>query len=237
MGASLMYNGNNWVEDGCALVQTKSYNKAESGVGTPPYFANKVWRDIYCTDEEFEDMDILAIQFASSGDVYTLPEGEETKSIDEYEEGFDLSSETNPFVIYTHAQCLDYILKKWQKRCYDQKDNESSKWYGTQYGKPCRLMFVTHWHDGRVSYNEAIRKVAEKWGGGLCEFDKKIGFSKNQTLPDGRQVSILYAVETQDIDGIAFGWHPLRGTAGKYIQGKMANIFANSLLEYNSLKY
>lgn len=233
MGASLMFDGNGWVESGCELVGTESYNKAESGVGVPSYFANKIWRETYCSDLEFESMDVLAIQFASSGDVYTLTED---KSIEDYEEGLDISSDVNPFTSFTYAECLDYILKKWQKRCYEQKDNAESKWYGTQHGKPCRLMFVTHWHDGRTAYNESIRRVAEKWGGGICEFDKKIGFSKNQKLPNGSQVSIIYAVDTEIINGETFGWHPLRGASSSYIQGKMANIFANSLKEYFSQK-
>jgi len=232
MGASLMYNGNNWVEDGCKLCGVTSYNKAESGVGVPSYFADKIWRGTYCTDAEFEAMDILAIQFASSGDVYT---GTFFDTSSEYVEDFDIEDETNQFAVaYTPAQCLDYILKYWQERCYACRNDSDSKWYNTQYGKPCRLMFVTHWHDARVGYNDSIRQVAAKWGGGICEFDKKIGFSKNQPIGT-LQPSVIYANETETISGVAYGWHPLRGSAGAYIQTKMANIFASSLMEYFSM--
>jgi hypothetical protein len=176
--------------------------------------------------------DVLAIQFSNAGNVYLE---DNSMSVEEYEALIDTSL-SNPFSKLSYAQCLDYILKKWQKRCYEQKDNENSKWYGTKFGKPCSLLFVTHWHDARTSYNDSIRMVAEKWGGSVCEFDKKIGFSKGQPLFDGSQMSVAYAVDTENIGGTTFGWHPLRDANGQYIQKKMANIFANSLKEHFSLK-
>lgn len=231
MGASLMYSGNGWVEKGCSLIDAIPYNKAKSGE-MPPYFAKLIYDGNFCTDEEFEMSDVLAIQFSNAGNVYLE---DNSMSVEEYEALLDTSS-SNPFSKLSYAQCLDYILKKWQKRCYEQKDNENSKWYGTKFGKPCSLLFVTHWHDARTSYNESIRRVAEKWGGSVCEFDKKIGFSKGQPLYDGTQMSVAYAVDTEIIGDITFGWHPLRDTNGQYIQKKMANIFANSLKELFSLR-
>lgn len=234
MGASLMYNGNNWVETACESLNINSYNKAISGTGIPSLYANMMWRDTYCTEDEFEDMDIIAFQFASSADIFTITDENITMTADDYTKDFDITSEENPFTTLTHAQCFDYIIKKWQERCYAQKDNENSKWYGTLHGKPCRMIFVTHWHDGRTLYNEMIRKLADRWGGLVCELDKNIGFNKNQTLPDGRQTSIIYAEETQEIDGVEFGWHPLRDTRGKYIQGRMAKIFADTIKKFDS---
>ena len=231
MGASLMYSGNGWVEKGCSLIDAIPYNKAKSGE-MPPYFAKLIYDGNFCTDEEFEMSDVLAIQFSNAGNVYLE---DNSMSVEEYEALIDTSL-SNPFSKLSYAQCLDYILKKWQKRCYEQKDNENSKWYGTKFGKPCSLLFVTHWHDARTSYNDSIRMVAEKWGGSVCEFDKKIGFSKGQPLFDGSQMSVAYAVDTENIGGTTFGWHPLRDTDGQYIQKKMANIFANSLKELFSLK-
>jgi len=229
MGASLMYPGNNWVQWGCDFVNATAYNKAESGVGLPSYFADKLWRGTYCTDDEFEDMDILAIQFASSGDVFTSAQGF-LDTADDYTQDFDIDDSSNQFVgTYNDAQILDYILKYWQEKCYAQRNNSSSRWYGTQHGKPCRFLFVTHWHDARTDYNTAIRQVAEKWGGGLCDFASKIGFSKNQPLTNGTQVSVIYAVDTETIGGVTYGWHPLSSSAGAYIQARMANIFANAL--------
>lgn len=227
MGASLMYNGNNWFEDGCALVGVTPYNKAVSGDGLPKYFAEQLYHGTFCTDEEFENMDILAIQFASSGDVYHGVRSPLSTMESAIKNGVKASD----------TEYLHYILLKWQQLCYSQKDNPNSRWYNTKHGKPCRILLITHWHDGRLDYNNSIRNVAEKlWGMGLCEFDKEIGFSKNQTL-NGTQISTLYAVDTEVIDNVTYGWHPLRGSEGAYIQGRMANIFANSLLKYFQLKY
>lgn len=164
MGASLIFDGNNWVESACHALGVKCYNKAVSGLGCPEYFSEKLWRKEYCTDEEFENIDILAIQFASSKDVYQDNIGF-LNSYEDYSSVFDYSYQGNPFYKYTTAQNIDYILKYWQNWCYIQKDNINSKWYGTQHGKPCRLIFITHWHDARTSYNESIRKLAQKWGG------------------------------------------------------------------------
>lgn len=226
MGASLMYSGNGWVEKGCGLVGAKVYNKAVSGE-MPPYFANQMYKDTYCTEEEFENTDVLVMQFSNAGNVYIA---DNSQTIEDYESGLDASL-SNPFTKLSYAQCIDYILKKWQKKCYDQRNNDNSKWYGTQHGKPCNLLFVTHWHDGRKSYNESIRQVAEKWGAGLCALDRQIGFSRKQTLFDNSQVSVMYAVDTETIDNVVYGWHPLRGENGAYIQKKMANIFAKSLTD------
>ena len=231
MGASLMYNGNGWIERGCDIVGATSYNKAVSGE-MPSHFANLLYREEYCTEEEFDGADVLVLQFSNAGNVFI---SENIMSIEDYEEQLDLSL-TNPFTELSHAACIDYILKKWQKKCYDQKDNPNSKWYGTPFGKPNNLMFVTHWHDARVSYNDSVRELAHKWGGAICEFDKKIGFSKEQPLYDGSQISVKYAVDTETIGSTVYGWHPLRGAEGQYIQRKMANIFANAIMDYFSFR-
>lgn len=232
MGASLMYNGNGWVEKGCEIISAACINKAVSGE-RPPYYANLLYNEAYCTDEQFENIDVLAIQFSNAGNVYIE---DNHLSIEEYEDMIDTGL-SNPFNALSDAQCLDYILKKWQKKCYTQKNNANSQWYGTQFGKPCNFLFVTHWHDARISYNESIRKVASKWGGGVCEFDTRIGFSRNQPMYDGTQVSVTYAVDTEIIGNVVYGWHPLRNADGqKHIQKKMANIFAQALIELNSMK-
>lgn len=124
---------------------------------------------------------------------------------------------------------MDYILKKWQALCYEQRNVAGSKWYGTQHGKPCRIMFVSHWHDARSYYNDAIRVLAKRWGAQICPFDEKIGFSKSQPFQNGQQVSRLYAQDTQTIEDVVYGWHPLRGLEGEYIQSKMAGIFVTAI--------
>lgn len=233
MGASLMSPENVWFANAVNSLGVISYNKAESGVGHPHYFANKLWRGTFCTDEEFENMDIMAIQFANNSGLDSEV-GLMTNASD-YTADFDIENLDNQFSEYSSAQNLDYILKFWQKRCFEQKDNPQSKWFGTPHGKPFRVIFVTHWHDARPYYNDAIRIVAERWGCAVCEFDKKIGFSKNQPLPDMTQVSVLYAEDTQEIGGVTYGWHPKRGLHSEYIQGKMAFIFADTIKEHFGL--
>ena len=227
MGASLMYNGNNWVEDGCKIFGTVAINKAESGVGSHNYYAKKMWQNTYCTPEEFEDMDILAIQFASSGDIFKSSKGLKD-TLAEYETAFsDGFVDENNIPKIDAAQGTDYVLKKWQQLCFEQKDNPLSKWYGTKHGKPFRVILCTHWHDGRTKYNDSVKKLAQKWGASICDLASNIGFSKEQPMQDGTQPSVHFAVDIKK--GDIYGWHPLRGTAGKYIQNKMANIFAEAL--------
>jgi hypothetical protein len=225
MGASLISYPNNWVESACNSLGISCYNKAEPGVGIPSYFAKKIWKKEYCTEEEFEKIDILVIQFANSKDLCC---GNDIDISDFPQDGYE---EKDYFSSLSDAECVDYILKYWQNWCYEQRNNPNSKWYATKFGKPFKVLFVTHWHDARTNYNQSIRKVAEQWGAGLCELDKNIGFTKNRPLPDGTQVSVTYALDTQNIDGVIYGWHPLVGTNGIYIQTRMANILIQSLVD------
>ncbi len=49
-------------------------------------------------------------------------------------------------------------------------------------GKPASIVLCTHWHDSRPIFNTSVRKLAEKWGFPVVEFDRYIGFSKNQNI-------------------------------------------------------
>ena len=96
----------------------------------------------------------------------------------------------------------------------------------SQSGKPALIVLCTHWHDARTAYNESVRKLAAKWGLPLVEFDANIGFSRHMPHPvTGGQISLIYADDTQVVNGVRVGWHPLRGK-DQYIQRKMAAIFA-----------
>lgn len=232
MGASLISPENSWFLDACDSLNVTGYNNAVSGIGIPSYFAEKLWRNQYCTDDEFENIDVLVIQFANCKDIYTSDALKPTAS--DYTANFDINNSDNPFLKYSHAQNLDYILKFWQERCAAQEHNSDSKWFGISGGKPFKVMLVTHWHDARVPYNESIRKVAQKWNLPVCELDKNIGFSKDKPLADGTQVSVMYAADTEVIDGITYGWHPLRGIRGIYIQSRIAKTLVDALLnEYS----
>lgn len=227
IGASLAHSANAWFAKASRSLGVPGLNKAVSG-SVPYLFADRFWRDTLFTSEDFEQADVLAIQFASSPDLDNTDGLFPTYQ--EYTANFDPENTENQFAAnYTHAQAVDYILKKWQALCYEQRNVAGSKWYGTQHGKPCRIMFVSHWHDARSYYNDAIRVLAKRWGAQICPFDEKIGFSKNQPLQNGQQVSRLYAQDTQTIDSVVYGWHPLRGIEGEYIQSKMAGIFVTAI--------
>lgn len=229
-GASLAYDGNAWFSLASDMLGVTGINKARSGSGRPSSDANLFWRGTFITDEQFEDIDVFSFQYAN---IENISSTEGLKSTaDEYTQGFDLNDPSNPFAYYSEAQNMDYILKMLQAKCYAQKDNPNSKWYGTQHGKPFRVLFITHWHDLREYYNLPVRELAKRWGAGLCAFDEKIGFSKNTPLPDGTQVSVLYAQDTQTVDGVDYGWHPKRGESSEYIQQRMADIYTQSVIEF-----
>lgn len=216
MGASLMYPGNGWVEEACNALRVRCINKAVSSA-LPIHFAQLLWENAYATEQEIKDIDILLIQFANCKDVY----GDATTffpAADNYTRNYTASSD-ELFKEYSYAQQIDYILKKWQQIC-------------DQNNKPMHVIFVTHWHDGRVEYNTAVRKLAQRCNADVCELDKYIGFTKDQLLLDGTQPSVKYAQDTELIDGVTYGWHPLRGKDGSEIQHKMASILYDKLNNY-----
>ena len=218
MGASLMYAENGWVETACKNLNILCLNKAVNSEITI-HFAQKLWRSQYASQHELENIDILLIQFANCKDVY----GNDTMfmaTADDYTATYTADTAT-PFAEYNYAQQMDYILKKWQQIC-------------TQYNKPMHVIFMTHWHDARVTYNHSIRLLAQRWNADICELDTHIGFTKDQPLADGSQPSLQYAKDTEDIDGILYGWHPKRGKEGKYIQSVMASILTEKLSDYLS---
>lgn len=228
-GASLAHDANDWFGIAVSRLGVSGINKARSGYGRPTNDGNEIWKDTFFTPEEFEDVDIFAFQYANvegiadTQDLLPRPQ--------DYTEGHEPTPTSNRIKQLTEAQAMDFLLKTLQEKCYAQKDNPESKWYGTKHGKPLRLMFVTHWHDGRTENSASIRVLAKRWGAALCEFDTKIGFSKDQPLPDKTQVSTLYAQDNEVIDGVEYGHHPKRGYSSAYIQNRMGVIFAQSIKE------
>lgn len=223
MGASLMYDGNGWVEKACKQLNAECLNKAVCSKLVYD-FAYSLWQDTYASDYELQKTDILLIQFANCGDVYGENDRKYPKAED-YTTGFvntgstDSQKANNPFRQYTNAQCMDYILKRWQQIC-------------EQNNHPMHVLLVTHWHDARTVYNQSVRELANFWGMEVVELDTNIGFTRLQPDPDGSQPSIKYAKDTEVINGVTYGWHPLRGEAGEYIQNKMAEILYEKLDEY-----
>lgn len=136
-----------------------------------------------------------------------------------------------------HTAAYDYVIKRYLTECYELRNNTTSKYYNTPYGKPAIIVLCTHWHDCRTVYNESIRKLAAKWGVPLIEFDKYIGFSKNVLHPvTGKPFSQLYSTDIQVTEGIAYGHHPIRGEQS-YMQQRMAAIFVDLMTKILPIKY
>lgn len=215
-GASFAYNGNAWFAKVCEKLNKNAYNKAVSGESIKNT-AIKMHNGTFYSKAEFEDFDTLLIMHVHNQNVC-----DETDLQDNYTD-YEVSTSMS------YSQAYDYVLKKYATECYAAKDDSTSKWYGTQCGKPCKVVCMTHWHDARTVFNESIRRLRDKWGFGLIELDKNIGFSKNQAHPvTGAQVSVIYAQDTEVIDGVAYGWHPSRNT-GAYIQDRIAEVVMQSL--------
>lgn len=239
--------GNGWFEMACERLGLLPLNKARSGStiidfargisGIADAQGNKV--NAAWTEEEFEEFDTLAIMHTHNynvADTSVLKEqydGTETFLNLPLKNAGRIGYICDQLIPEYFAQAYDYVLKEYAKKCYACKDKVGSRWYGTKMGKPFKVILCTHWHDARTTFNESVRELQQKWGFELCEFDKHIGFSKNQVNPStGEQVSILYCdngtADTEIINGVTYGWHPTRGKEA-YIQKAMASIFADAI--------
>ena len=217
-GASFASPQNSWFEMGCRQLKAHPINRAiggESIIST----SNRMIDGTLYSFEEFDNLDALVIMQVHNRDVF-----DESQLLSQY------ADYVTPFDKSCYAAAYDYVIKRYISECYLLKDNPKSKYFGTKSGKPAVIILCTDWHDGRVTYNTSIRKLSEKWGFPLVEFDKNIGFSKNTLHPvTGEQQNLLYAKDTQTIDNVKYGWHPDRGE-DKYIQQRMAAIFANLMM-------
>lgn len=214
-GASFAVPENGWFELVCDAFNAEAMNKAVSGDAIK-HTASDMFYDRFYTDEELERTDAFIIMHVHNQDVAS------TAGIKEnYED-------------YTHADiqqyntAYDYVIKRYKADCYNLKNNPNSKYYQTENGKPATIILCTHWHDSRISYNQSIRELAERWQLLLIKWDDNIGFTRKVVDEDGRQPSIKYAADTEKIYDITFGWHPLRGKE-QYIQQKMAAICMEEL--------
>lgn len=223
-GASFASSHNGWFEIGCRHLNARPINRAVGGeaiVNT----ANRMIDGTLYSFKEFDDLDALVIMQVHNRDVFD--ESELLTNYKDYPTPFDRSN---------YAKAYDYVIKRYISECYELKDNPKSKYYKTKAGKPAVIILCTDWHDARITYNTAIRKLAFKWGLPLVEFDKYIGFSKNSPNPaTGEQQSLLYAKDTQTIESTKYGWHPDRGE-DKYIQQRMAAIFVDLMEKVLPLK-
>ncbi|NDV84591.1 DUF5040 domain-containing protein [Bacteroides sp. 51] len=210
-GASFASDHNGWFEIGCRHLNALPVNKAVAAHSIANT-ANMMHEGTLYTKEEFREINALVIMHVHNRDVF-----EESQLLDDY------TAYPTPFTRDNYAICYDYVIKKYIADCYVA-------------GKPAIIVLCTDWHDGRVTFNSSIRKLASKWGLPLVEFDKHIGFSKNATHPaTGKQTSLIYAQDTQTIDGVKYGWHPRRGQH-EYIQQRMAAIFVEQMKKVLPIK-
>lgn len=214
-GASFASSFNGWFEIGCKELNATPVNRAIGGESIANTANRMIDSTLYST-QELDDMDAFVIMQVHNRDAFD--ESQLKVNYKDYETPFDRSN---------YAKAFDYVIKRYITECYELKDNSSSKYYGTKSGKPVVIVLCTNWHDARITYNTSIRQLADKWGFPLVEFDKYIGFSKNVSHPvTGEQTSLLFATDTQTIEGTKYGQHQERGE-DKYIQQRMASIFVD----------
>lgn len=214
VGASFAYPENGWFEMACEQLNCTPINKAISGeciIHTAQRFSDNT----QFAEGELDKFRIFVIMHTHNVDVCN---GIRAKK--------DRLGE-NP----TIAEAYDYVIRRYISMCRELEFDSSSAWFGVAGGKPVDIILCTHWHDGRVIFNNSVRRLSEQWRGyvRLCEFDKNIGFTKDRPITkSGKQVSTSYAHPgagaTEIIDGVEYGWHPKRGRDSE-IQQRMADIF------------
>lgn len=216
-GASFASPNNRWFEMGCENLGVNGINRAVSGESIF-HTANRMEEGVLYSFEEFEKIDALVIMHVHEKDVYN-----QDHLKDNYKD-YALPMDGNDY-----AACFDYVIKRYISECYLLKDNPRSKYYGSKYGKPAVIILCTHWNDSRVIYNSTVRKLGEKWGIPVVEFDKYIGFSVNQKHPvKGEPYSLIYTDDRQMMHDRPQGWHPHQGEHS-FLQRRMASVFADMM--------
>ncbi len=216
-GASFASPENTWFEMGCRKLQANPINRAIGGEAIANT-ANRMIDGTLYSKEELENLDAFVIMQVHEQDVFN--EAGLKQSYKDYKTPFGRTSGE-------YAMAFDYVIKRYIAECYELRNDPKSKYYGTKAGKPAVIVLCTDWHDARVLYNSSVRQLAKKWGLPIVEFDQYIGFSKNQVHPATKEAySLLYSTDTQTLNGVVYGWHPLRGESS-YVQQRMAAIFAD----------
>ena len=221
LGASIAFPENTWFEMACESLNTQGINKAR-GNGTRIGDDALDWAEGRLFKEgELDRFDVLAIMHCHEAEVCN-----ESKLLTNYND-YTLAAKMD------YSQGFDYVIRRYIDLCRALEFDRSSKWYGIEGGKPVKIILCTYWHDARIVYNDSVRQLAKKWSDytTLCEFDKNIGFTKDEPDPTtGEQISIRYAKngfgDTEVLYGATYGWHPTRGRNSE-IQQRMAEIFAD----------
>ena len=216
-GASFAVPENGWFELVCDAFNAEPLNKAVGGDAIK-HTASDMFLDRFYTTEELDRIDAFIIMHVHNQDVAS------TNGIKENYEEYTYDE------IQQYNTAYDYVIKRYKADCYNLKFNPESRYYQTENGKPATIILCTHWHDSRITYNQSIRTLAERWQLPLIEWDENIGFTRKVVDADGRQPSIKYPADTEKIYDITFGWHPMRGKE-QYIQQKIASIAMEKLTE------
>lgn len=224
-GASFAIPQNGWFEIACNDMGIEAINKSVSGEAIY-HDARRMDKGTDYTTAELDRTDVLVIMHVHNQNVANT-----ANLKDKWEDYTNIATTTDYAVGY------DYVIKRYIADCAALEFNPDSKYYGVTGGKPAKIMLCTHWHDGRTTYNPAIRQLAEKWNFPLIEFDKNIGFSKDdEDNSDPGAPSRAMAHDTETIGGITYGWHPKRGDNSP-IQRRMASIFIQKVAETYGYEY
>lgn len=217
VGASFAFDGNVWYKESYDYLGGIGINKAVSGHSINDIAVlirdNKLYNI-----SDLDSFNHLVIYLTHNVDVFG---GEIRDTLSDYESNWESIS---------NSGFWDYILKKYYSDCRALQNNAESTYYNVPYGKPVSIVVFTHWHDGRVIFNDSIRKLRDKWGFNLIELDRKIGFSKEQLNPVSKdQISKMYAVDLEQIGNSVYGWHPLREGEVLYVQDRTRDVFINTI--------
>lgn len=210
-GASFAVADNGWFEAACDDLGAVPLNKSRSGEAIYNMARRMAAGTLY-TVAELDDTDLLVIDHVHDRNV-----ADERKLEESWQDYDDVDTSTD------YARAFDYVIKRYMYDCAALRFDWRSKYYGVTGGKPVRIALCTHWHDGRTTYNAAVRLLAERWHVSLVEFDREIGFSSADAA-GGEQPSVAQAFDREVINGEVYGWHPLRGS-NCTVQRRMAQIF------------
>ena len=255
-------NENNWFALLSEKLGNGDYYNKAVGSTNVLYDAWRLQNGTLYTAEEFEKFDVLMINHVHDRDVFTLADivvngktytGSQLKGLtaEQYEANgivdffaskvYDsaVGSERELYYGYREAQyyaaAFDYIFKKYRAICYAAKDNASSQWAGSTFGKPCQILLLTHWNAGRPIINASLKKLGAKWNTPVFDLSLGLGFAPSKLLLDGTKTtyneSTYYARDNEYVDNQYFGKHLQYSTSAPfpYIQRKIASVLSKIL--------
>ena len=123
-GASFASPQNGWFEIGCRKLNAQAINRAIGGEAIANT-ANRMADGTLYSKEELEEIDALVIMQVHNKDVY-----EELQLKDKY------TNYEVPFDRSNYAAAYDYVIKRYITECYELRNDTTSKYYNTPYGKP-----------------------------------------------------------------------------------------------------